>query len=144
MNPDQLKARLDAVYDSQQMLKTMGARIASVAHGEVRFEMDFNPNFTQQHGYLQAGAIATLVDNACGYAAYTLAPPHATILTVEFKINYLSPAKGEKFVAAGKAIKSGRTLIVCTGEAFAFENGASKLIAVMQATMMVVAKEHTK
>jgi len=138
MNPDQLKARLDTVYNSQKMLKTMGAHISKVAHGEVQFEMDFNPQFTQQHGFMQAGVIATLVDNACGYAAYTLIPETSSILTVEFKINYVAPAKGKKFIATGKVVKLGRTLIVCTGEAFAVENGESKLIAVMQATMMVM------
>ena len=144
MNLEQLRARLDAVYDSQQMLKTMGARISSVAHGEVQFEMDFNPDFTQQHGFMQAGAIATLVDNACGYAAYTMVPPGASILTVEFKINYVAPAKGKKFIATGKVVKPGRTLLVCTGEAVALENGEAKLVAVMQATMMALAKQHSK
>lgn len=133
-----LESRLDAVYDSQQMLKTMGARISKVNAGEVQFEMDFNPNFTQQHGFMQAGAIATLIDNACGYAAYTVIPKDASILTVEFKINYVAPAKGEKFIATGKVVKPGRTLVVCTGEAFAVENGESKIIAVLQATMMVM------
>jgi uncharacterized protein (TIGR00369 family) len=138
MKQDQLEARIQAVYDSQQMLKTMKAHVSKVSHGEVQFEMPFNPHFTQQHGYLQAGAIATLIDNACGYAAYTVIPPSAEILTVEFKINYIAPAKGEKFIATGKAVKSGRTLVICTGEAVAIENGESKLIAIMQATMMVM------
>ena len=138
MKHDDLEDRLRSVYDSQQMLQTLNAQIIKVGAGEAHFEMPFDSRFTQQHGFMQAGVITTLVDNACGYAAYTVIPVSASILTVEFKINFLAPAKGDKFIATGKVVKPGRNLIICTGEAFAVENGESKMIAVMQATMMVM------
>ena len=132
----ELDARIRSVFDRQQMLKTLNARLLKVSAGEVQIEMPFHHSLTQQHGYIHAGVITTLIDNACGYAAYTLIPPTGSILTVEFKVNFIAPAKGEKFIAIGKAVKSGRTLTICSGEAFAIENGESKLIALMQATMM--------
>ncbi|GAB4540538.1 MAG: PaaI family thioesterase [Anaerolineales bacterium] len=135
-----LQNRIQSVFDSQSMLKTMGVRLLRVSAGEVQLEMDFQPAFTQQHGFLQAGAIATLVDNACGYAAYTLIPPSGSILTVEFKVNFIAPAQGERFIATGRAVKSGRTLAICTGEAVAISGGELKTIALMQATMMNMQK----
>ncbi len=131
-----LEVRIRSVFDRQQMLKTLDARLLKVSAGEVQIEMPFQRELTQQHGYIHAGVITTLMDNACGYAAYTRISPSGSILTIEFKVNFIAPAKGEKFIAIGKAIKSGRTLTVCSGEAFAIENGESKLIALMQATMM--------
>jgi uncharacterized protein (TIGR00369 family) len=133
-----LESRLRGVFDSQQMLKTLNVRLLDFSVGEVRFEMPFDPRFTQQHGFMQAGLITTLIDNACGYAAYTMIPKEVSILTVEFKINFLAPAKGERFIATGKVLKPGRNLIICTGEAAAIERGESRTIAIMQATMMVM------
>ncbi|MDD2921051.1 MAG: PaaI family thioesterase [Anaerolineales bacterium] len=131
-----LEARIRSVFDRQQMLKTLDARLIKVSAGEVQIEMPFQRELTQQHGFIHAGAITTLIDNACGYAAYTVIPPQGSILTIEFKVNFIAPAKGEKFIAVGRAIKSGRTLTICSGEAFAIERGESKLVALMQATMM--------
>jgi len=133
-----LELQIRSVFDKQQMLKTLNARLLRVDSGEVQIEMPFDHQFIQQHGYLHAGVITTLIDNACGYAAYTMIAKEASILTVEFKVNFIAPAKGERFVATGKVIKPGRNLIICTGEAEAIENGESKTVAVMQATMMVI------
>ena len=120
------------------LMQTLGASMEKTMPGEVHLAMPFNPLWTQQHGYLHAGIITSLVDTACGYATYTLIEPESGVLTVEFKVNFLRPGRGEKFIAVGRVLKFGRTLTVCQGEVTAYENGQENLIAAMQATMMVV------
>lgn len=137
VDPD-YESRVHAGFNLQQAMATIGARMTEVAPGEVHIELPFSPALTQQHGYLHAGIITSIVDSACGFAAFTLMPASAGVLTVEYKVNLLSPAKGERFIAIGKVIKPGRTLTVCSGEVFAIDQGARKLIAIMQATMMAV------
>ena len=132
------EARVRKGFQKQQLMTTIGAEMTKVAPGEVHMEMPFNDAWTQQHGYIHAAIITGLVDSACGFAAYTLMPADPEVLSVEFKVNLLSPAKGERFRAVGRVIKSGRTLTVCNGEVVAVEKGNEKLIAIMQATMMTV------
>jgi uncharacterized protein (TIGR00369 family) len=136
-DPD-FDSRIRASFGRQGLMKTIGARLAKVAPGEVRIEIPFGEGLTQQHGFVHAGIVTAIVDNACGFAANTLMPPDCEVLTVEYKVNFLSPATGETFVAIGKAVKPGTTLTVCTGEVWAHAKGDRKLIAVMQATMMAV------
>ena len=93
------EARTRASFARQRMMDTLGVRIADLAPGRCVLEMPYDERFTQQHGYAHAGATATLADSACGYAAYTLAAPDATVLTVEYKINLLAPAAGDRFRA---------------------------------------------
>ncbi len=133
-----LEAHVRERFTRQHAMLSMGASLSYLAPGEARIEMPFNPNFTQQDGFIHAGVITTIVDSACGYAAFTLIPTDQRILTVEFKVNFMSPARGEKFIATGKVIKVGRTLTVCSGEVQSLENGERKLIALMQATMIAV------
>jgi len=136
MTHSELRALIQPIFESQQMLHTLRARLAHISAGETELEMDFQSAFAQQHGYIHAGAITTLLDNACGCAAYTLLPPGGSVLTAEFKVNFLAPAQGEKFLAVGKVVKAGRALTVCVGEAFAISGKEKKSIALMQATMM--------
>jgi uncharacterized protein (TIGR00369 family) len=138
-DPD-FESRVRASFNRQRVMQVIGARLVAVGAGEARIELPFSPELTQQHGYIHAGIIGTIVDSACGYAAYTLFPPDSEVLTVEYKVNFLAPAKGEKFVAIGRAIKPGRTLTVCTGEVWAYDQSEAKQIAAMQATMMTVSK----
>jgi uncharacterized protein (TIGR00369 family) len=138
-DPD-FESRVRASFNRQHVMQVIGARLVAVGAGEARIELPFSPELTQQHGYIHAGIIGTIVDSACGYAAYTLFPPDSEVLTVEYKVNFLAPAKGEKFVAIGRAIKPGRTLTVCTGEVWAHDQSEAKQIAAMQATMMTVSK----
>jgi uncharacterized protein (TIGR00369 family) len=137
VDPD-FEIRVRSSFHCQQLMMTIGAEMTKVAPGEVRIEMPFSPALTQQHGYIHAGIITSIVDSACGYAAYTLMPASSGVLTVEYKVNFLRPASGEKFVGIGRVIKPGRNLTVCLGEALAYEKGKGKLIATMQATMMAV------
>ena len=130
---------VDVVRDSferQGLMATLGARLASVAPGEVEIEFDFDERLTQQHGYMHAGVVTSALDSACGYAALTLAPEDAAVLSVEFKANFLAPASGERFLARGTVVRAGRTLTVCRGEAFA---DGERPIATMLATIMSLA-----
>jgi uncharacterized protein (TIGR00369 family) len=136
-DPD-FEARVRASFNRQRVMQTIGARLVTVGSGEARIELPFRPELTQQHGYIHAGIIGTIVDSACGYAAYTLMPADSEVLTDEYKVNFLAPAQGETFVAIGRAIKPGRTLTVCAGEVWAYARSEAKQVAAMQATMMMV------
>jgi uncharacterized protein (TIGR00369 family) len=100
--------------------------------------MPFRDDLTQQHGFLHAGVVATVVDSACGYAALSLMPEGAAVLSIEFKVNLLAPAKGEQIVARGRVIKAGRTISVVSGEVHAVRDGEEHLVTTMVGTMMVV------
>ena len=130
--------RVRASFAKQQVMATIGASLDRVARGEVDISMGPNPALTQQHGYLHAGIIATIADSACGYAALSLMPDDAAVLSIEFKTNMLAPAEGERFVARGKVIKPGRTIMVCDATVHAVRQGTEKLVATMTGTMMVV------
>lgn len=130
--------RIAASFNSQGLMTTLGAELVSVEDGEVHIARPFSTHLSQQHGYIRAGAITSIVDNACGYAALTKAPPGHEVVTAEFKINFVRPAVGERFVAIGKVQSAGKLLAVCTGEVHAFSANGSKLVAIMQATIVSV------
>ena len=136
-DPD-FEERIRESFSNQGLLQNFGAQIVQIAPGEVELVMPFDKKLTQQDGFLHAGAITTLVDSACGYAAYSLMPADSRVLSVEFKINLLTPADGDRFLARGTVIKPGRTFTVCEGKFFTFTNGDEKLSALMQATMICV------
>jgi uncharacterized protein (TIGR00369 family) len=140
VDPD-FESRIRTSFGAQQVMQTLGAGLTHASPGEVRIELAFNPNLTQQHGYLHAGILGIIVDSACGYAAYTLMPAGAEVLSVEYKINFLAPARGRTFTAVGRVVKPGRTLTVCAGEAWAHAEGEPKLVAAMQATMICVSRQ---
>jgi uncharacterized protein (TIGR00369 family) len=131
-------ARVRASFARQRFMTTLGAILERVAPGEVEIRLPFREDLTQQHGYLHAGALTTAVDTACGYAALSLMPPDAAVLTVEFKMNLLAPGRGEAVVARARVLKAGRTLTVAAGEVVALERGEEKLVATMTATVMTV------
>lgn len=134
------ESRIRASFDRQMVMQTIGASLSHIQAGEVRIELPFRPALTQQHGYLHAGIVGLIVDSACGYAAYTLMPADSEVLSVEYKINFLSPAQGQTFLAVGRVVKPGRTLTVCAGDAWAHNAGEAKLVATMQSTMICVRK----
>lgn len=125
-------------FRQQTVMSAIGASVLSVAPGVVEIELPFRADLCQQDGFLHAGIVTTIVDSACGYAAHTLMPDGARVLSVEFKINFLAPAVGERFVARGQVVRAGRTITVCAGEVVAYAGGAERVIALMQATMMCV------
>ncbi len=130
--------RVRASFARQAMMATLGAMLERVAPGEVDIRLPFRADLTQQHGFLHAGAMTTVVDSACGYAALTLMPAGAAVLTVEFKVNLMAPGDGESIVARGRVLKAGRTLTTCAGDVFAITGGEEKLVLTMLATMMTV------
>lgn len=137
----EVEKRVRASFARQELLNTLHGKIAFISPGELHIEAPFDERFTQQDGFLHAGIVTTLMDSACGYAAYTLMPEDSRVLSVEFKVNFLNPARGERFRAEGRVAKSGRTVSVCEGKLFALENGKSSLVAMMQATMICLRKE---
>lgn len=134
-----LQQRISNSFDAQGLMATLGAQLVSVADGEVQIALPFSTHLSQQHGYLHAGATTSILDSACGYAALTKAPAGYEVVSVEFKINLLRPAIGERFLAIGRVQNAGRTLIICNGEVVALRDGTRKVVALMQATMMAVA-----
>ena len=107
--------RVRASFARQQVMQTLAVEIVRLAPGEIELAMPSAPAFTQQHGFIHAGIISTVLDSACGYAAFSLMPVEAAVLTVEFKINLLAPAKGNRFTFYAQVVKPGKTLTVCDG-----------------------------
>lgn len=131
-------ARVRASFARQGAMALIGATIVDVAPGYCALALAPRPETSQQHGYVHAGILATLVDSAGGYAGYTLFPEDSSVLTVEYKLNLLAPAQGERIVAEGFVVKPGRTLTITRGEVHAERDGVRQLVALMQQTLMVM------
>jgi uncharacterized protein (TIGR00369 family) len=130
------EARVRASFARQTFMATLGATLARVAPGEVDIELVVREALSQQHGSVHAGALASVLDSAAGYAALTLMPADAAVVSVEFKVNMLEPAHGERVLARGRVVRAGRTLSVCTAEAWAYAGNRETLVATLQGTMM--------
>jgi uncharacterized protein (TIGR00369 family) len=131
-------SRVRESFDRQRFMATIGATLARVEPGEVDVELRARDDLVQQHGFLHAGVLASAADSACGYAALSLMPAGAAVLSVEFKINMLAPAAGDRIVARGRVIRAGKTVTVCWGDVTAYSDAGEKLVATMVATMMTV------
>jgi len=131
------EARVRESFSRQPLMATLGATIAFIAPGELHIAMPYAAQFTQQNGFLHAGAIASVADSANGYAAFTLAPPDTDVLAVEFKINLLAPARGVSFLACGRVLRPGRTLTVCQADVFAIAPHERTLVATMLSTIII-------
>lgn len=125
-------------FDQQGLMKTLKAELVSVENGEVKISCTFSEALTQQHGFFHAGVATSIVDSACGYAAMTMMPEDKEVLTVEFKVNFMKPAKTDKLIAVGKVLQSGKTLTVCEG--YVYDSSGEKLISKMTATMIRMSK----
>ena len=136
-DPD-FEKRVRASFTRQKLMSAIGAELTRLEPGEAEISLPYRDDLTQQHGFVHAGIIATIADTACGYAAFSLMPAEMAVLTVEYKINLLSPAVGELFLARGRVIRPGKTLSVCTGEVIAYQQGKGKTVATMLATMMAL------
>jgi uncharacterized protein (TIGR00369 family) len=135
-NPN-FEADARAVFERQTVMKTLGASLVKVLPGEVVIELPFRDDLTQQAGFMHAGIITTVVDTACGCASFTLMPAGVDVLTVEYKINLLSPAVGALFRAYGRVTKPGKTITVCQGDVYAVRDGGEKLVATMLSTLIL-------
>ena len=123
-------------------MKTLGAEISVLDHGQVEVRVGYRPTLTQQNGFIHAGVLTSILDSACGYAAMSVGPEKHDVLSVEFKVNLLAPARGERFVARAAVKRAGKNLTVCTADAFAIQNGQEKVVATMLATMMNISPKH--
>lgn len=132
------ESRVRASFARQSMMTVLGASLERVAPGEVDIRLPFRADLTQQHGFLHAGVTTTIADSACGYAALSLMPPGAAVLTVEFKVNLMAPAAGQVFVARGRVLKAGRSLTTCAGDVFAVDGGEEKHVLAMLGTVMTL------
>jgi uncharacterized protein (TIGR00369 family) len=138
LDPD-YEARVRASFGRQGAMRLIGARLSALRPGFCAIELPFRKDLTQQHGYVHAGIVGAIVDSAGGYAGFTLFPSDASVLTVEYKLNLLAPAAGERLVAEGQVVKAGRTLAITRGEVYAEADGKRTLCAIMQQTLIVLA-----
>lgn len=133
-----VELRVRENFSRQAVMGMMGVSVLRVAPGEVDLELPYRADLCQQNGFLHAGVVTAVVDSACGYAAFSLMPEGADVLSIEFKVNLLAPARGQRFVARGRVLKAGRTITVCTGEQWAHDGDKQTQVSIMQATMMTV------
>ncbi|MDT5059877.1 MAG: hypothetical protein QOH63_336 [Acidobacteriota bacterium] len=132
------ESRVRESFARQQVMHLMGAALTLVEPGAVEIELPYRADLTQQHGFIHAGIIASVLDSACGYAAFSLMPADAAVLSIEFKVNLLAPAKGELIRARADVKRAGRNVTVCVADAWSVEGEQSKVVATMLATMMRV------
>jgi len=130
--------RVRGSFARQGAMKLIGAELLEVAPGYCAIAINPRPEVAQQHGYVHAGVISMIVDTAGGYAGFTLFPAESSVLTVEFKVNLLAPAEGERLIAEGFVVKPGRTLVITRGEVHAERGGTRTLVALMQQTLIVM------
>lgn len=136
-DPD-FERRIRTSFARQGLNETIGATLGRVTAGMVEIEVPFSRGVSQQHGFFHGGVMGAIGDSACGYAAMTLTPPSTEVLTIEYKVNFLSPGQGDRLLARGRVTKPGRAVTVCTGDVFAVREGQEKLVATMLVTMMTV------
>lgn len=137
-DPD-FDSRVRASFARQQVMATLGIEISWLAPGAIELTMPYAAAYTQQHGFVHGGIVATALDSACGYAAFSLMPANAGVLTVEFKTCLLAPARGQRFLFQGQVVKPGKTLTFCEARALAEDGSAEpRLVASMSATVMAI------
>lgn len=133
-----LQSRIAASFARQSFMAHLDATLVRVEHGLVEIAVTRDNRLLQQQGFLHAGVLTSLLDSACGYAALTAMDEASEVVSVEFKVNLLAPANGQRFLARGTVLKAGRRIVVCRGDAFAVDGDGPRLVAAMQATMMAV------
>ncbi len=131
------EAQVRESFARQRVMELIGAKMSAVTPGAVEITLPARDDLTQQHGFIHAGVITTIVDSACGYAALTLAPAGSDVLTIEYKVNFMEPARGERFIARGRVLRTGRVITVSAGDVYALHDGRERPIATMLATMRI-------
>ena len=137
-NDPDFAARVHASFLNQPAMALIGATMPVIEPGYTEIHLPYRPTITQQHGYIHGGVVGMIADSAAGYAAMTVVPANASVLTVEYKMNLMAPADGERLIARGEVVRPGRTLIVTRAEVFAVKAGRETLCALMQQTIMVM------
>lgn len=138
-NPSFVK-EIEQSFAKQAVMGLIGAELTRVEPGLVEITLPYRRDLAQQHGYLHAGIVTTIADSACGYAAYSLMPPDSEVLSVEFKLNLLRPAKGETFSAVAEVVKAGKTLTVVRADVFGVNEDQRDLVATMLGTMICLSR----
>ncbi len=136
-NPD-FAARVRESFDRQGVMAHIGAELFSVEAGRVQIRLPYREWLSQQHGFFHGGITTTIADSACGYSAFTLMPADASVLTIEYKVNFLAPADGELLVATGQVVKPGRSIMVCHADVVILKGDSERLCATMTETIMVM------
>ena len=131
--------RVRQSFARQAFMDFLGAELSGVGPGSVEILLPYRPELSQQHGFFHGGVVGTIADNACGYASFTLAPADSSVLTVEYKLNLMSPAAGDAIIARGRVLRPGRTLVVAQADVFARRKGGEKHVATAIATLMLMA-----
>jgi uncharacterized protein (TIGR00369 family) len=135
---DDFEQRVRASFERQAFMATLGATLTGVQPGAVEIRLPFRPEITQQHGFVHAAAVAAIGDSACGYAAFSLMPIDAAVLTIEYKINLMAPAQGDALIARGRVVRAGYTISVCQAEIVAVSGGTETAVALLVSTVMTV------
>ena len=130
--------RILASFNKQSVMHLVRASIPVIEHGRTEIHLPHWEGVEQQHGFVHGGVVGMIADSSAGYAAMTMVPASASVLTVEYKMNLVAPADGEKLIARGQVVRPGRTLIVTKAEVFAIKDGKESLCALMQQTIMVM------
>ncbi len=128
--------KVEESFQRQKFMKFINAKLIDVQPGYCEIHIPYDPNLTQQHGFFHAGIISTIADNTAGYAAFSLMEENSSVLTVEFKLNLMSPGDGELLIGKSNVLKNGRTLTICRSEVFIVKNGKEKLCAASQSTLI--------
>lgn len=134
-NPD-FEAAVRESFARLRLMNTISANLVQVEPGEVEVALPFQEGLGQHHGFMAAAVLTAIADVACGYAAMSLMPAGASVLTVEYKVNFVAPAQGERMVARARVVRPGRTVTTCTADVFGMTGGQEKLVAIMLATMI--------
>ncbi|AXS78653.1 PaaI family thioesterase [Dechloromonas sp. HYN0024] len=130
--------RVGASFARQSAMELIQATLPVIEHGRTEIHLPHWPGVEQQHGFVHGGVVGMIADSAAGYAAMTMVAPTASVLTVEYKMNLVAPADGEKLIARGKVVRPGKTLIITQADVFAVKAGVETLCALMQQTIMVM------
>ncbi|AUP77937.1 PaaI family thioesterase [Flavivirga eckloniae] len=130
------KQKVEASFHRQKFMELINAKLVDVKPGYCEIQIPYNASLTQQHGFFHAGIISTIADNAAGYAAFSLMEEHSSVLTVEFKLNLMSPGDGDLLIGKANVLKNGKTLTICRSEVFIRKNGKEKLCAASQTTLI--------
>lgn len=136
--------RISQTFSNQGIMRTLGIKLGTVDPGRVQLELPIREELCQQNGYLHAGVVTTMLDTAGGLAALTLMPVGAAVLAIEFKANFMAPAKGETLVVHGRVVRAGKTITVCSADAYATIRGKEKHVSTMISTVMTVVDRGTK
>jgi uncharacterized protein (TIGR00369 family) len=132
----EFESRVRESFARQGLMKHLGAEIVELTAGRVVIRVPFREELTQQHNYFHAGVSGAIADSACGYAAYSLMPADSSVLTVEYKLNLLAPADGDRLTARARVLRSGKTLKICAADVYAEKKGDEVHCATMLATIM--------